>query len=145
MPAPVPGRPFPVLTSSLGRPAPAAGPAPAEGGRRGSGRRLRGRSGSGRYGRPALHDALGGTAAGEVGRNREVIMKRIAAPAVSLLRKLVGPEDPNSVWEDPPPKTAPMSDPFPVCRRMMRIMAIDTMMCRMIRIVCMVGSASFSE
>ena len=39
-------------------------------------------------------------------------MKRIAAPAVSLLRKLVGPEDPNSVWEDPAEDRADVG-PFP--------------------------------
>jgi hypothetical protein len=53
-------------------------------------------------------------------------MNTIAAPAVSLPRKLVGPLDPNSVWDDPPPNTAPMSVPFPVCRRMIRIRAMDT-------------------
>jgi len=58
-------------------------------------------------------------------------MKMMAAPAVSLLRKLVGPVEPNRVWEEPPPKTAPMSDPFPVCSRMTRIMAMDTITCRM--------------
>ena len=58
-------------------------------------------------------------------------MKTTAAPAVSLLRKLVGPVEPNRVWDDPPPKTAPMSDPFPVWSRMTRIRATDTMMCRM--------------
>jgi hypothetical protein len=59
-------------------------------------------------------------------RKRDVSMKTIAAPAVSLPRKLVGPLDPNSVWDDPPPNTAPMSVPFPVCRRMIRIRATDT-------------------
>ncbi len=62
-------------------------------------------------------------------RNREVSMKITAAAAVILLRKLVGPLDPNRVWEDPPPNTAPMSAPFPVCRRMMRMRASDTTMC----------------
>ena len=70
-------------------------------------------------------------------------MNRIAAPAVSLLRKLVGPEEPNRVWEDPPPKTAPMSEPFPVCRRMTRIMAIETTTCTMTMSVYIVRSASF--
>ena len=65
-------------------------------------------------------------------------MKTIAAPAVSLLRKLVGPVEPNRVWDDPPPKTAPMSDPFPVCSRMTRINATDTITCRMTISVYMV-------
>ena len=63
-------------------------------------------------------------------RNKDVSMKMTAAAAVSLPRKLVGPLDPNRVCEPPPPKTAPMSAPFPVCRRMMRIKTRDTTMCR---------------
>jgi hypothetical protein len=63
-------------------------------------------------------------------RNRDVSMKMTAAAPVILPRKLVGPLDPKRVWEEPPPKTAPMSAPFPVCRRMMRIRARDTTMCR---------------
>ena len=65
-------------------------------------------------------------------------MKTIAAPAVSLLRKLVGPVEPNRVCDEPPPKTAPMSDPFPVCSRMTRISATDTITCRMTISVYMV-------
>jgi hypothetical protein len=58
-------------------------------------------------------------------------MNTMAAPAVSLPRKLVGPLDPNSVWEDPPPNTAPMSVPFPVWSRMIRMRVMDTITCRM--------------
>lgn len=70
-------------------------------------------------------------------RKSEVIMKTVAATAVSLLRKLVGPLEPNSVWDEPPPKTAPISAPFPVCRRMIRIKARDTETCTMTISVCM--------
>src|SRR4030065_28199 len=59
-------------------------------------------------------------------RNRDVNMKITAAAAVSLLKKLVGPLDPNRVWEEPSPQTAPMSAPFPVCSRMIRVGARDT-------------------
>jgi hypothetical protein len=47
-------------------------------------------------------------------RKSEVSMKTIAAPAVNLPRKLVGPLEPKRVCEEPPPNTAPMSVPFPV-------------------------------
>jgi hypothetical protein len=63
-------------------------------------------------------------------RKRDVSMKMTAAAAVILLRKLVGPLEPNRVWEEPPPKTAPISAPFPVWRRMMRMRVTDTTMCR---------------
>src|SRR5688572_21176983 len=41
-------------------------------------------------------------------------MNAIAVPVVSFVSRLPAPPDPKSVWL-PPPKTAPMSAPFPVC------------------------------
>jgi hypothetical protein len=85
-------------------------------------------------------------------RNKDVSMKMTAAAAVSLPRKLVGPLDPNRVCEEPPPKTAPMSAPFPVCRRMMRIKARETTMCSTTIRVCIalygssvIGTSRFSQ
>jgi hypothetical protein len=52
-------------------------------------------------------------------REREVTMKMIAAAVVSLVRKLPAPVLPKTV-ELEPPKTAPMSAPFPVWRRTTR-------------------------
>ena len=50
-------------------------------------------------------------------KEREVIMKAIATPAVTLLRKGTAPLLPNSVWLLPP-KAAPKSDPLPDCKSM---------------------------
>jgi hypothetical protein len=46
----------------------------------------------------------------------DVIMKAIAVPVVSFVIRLPAPLEPKSVWL-PPPKTAPMSAPLPVCSR----------------------------
>lgn len=43
---------------------------------------------------------------------REVSMKMMAVPTVTLLRKVPGPRLPNTVWEDPP-NDAPISAPLP--------------------------------
>ena len=51
----------------------------------------------------------------------EVIMKTTATAVVILVRKPPGPAEPKTVWLEPPPKAAPISAPFPVCRRTMTI------------------------
>src|SRR4030067_951199 len=56
---------------------------------------------------------------------------RVLGPAFTSPGRRGVPPAPNRVGEEPPPKTAPMSAPFPVCRRMMRMRASDTTMCRM--------------
>jgi hypothetical protein len=38
--------------------------------------------------------------------------------------KLDDPELPNSVWLEPPPNAAPISDPRPVCSKTIKIRAI---------------------
>jgi hypothetical protein len=45
---------------------------------------------------------------------------------VSFVIKPVEPELPNSVWLEPPPKAAPISDPLPVWRRTTKIRATAT-------------------
>jgi hypothetical protein len=57
----------------------------------------------------------------------DVIINTTAAPIVTLLKKVEAPVLPNTVWLDPPPKTAPMSAPLPDCKRIMRISAMHTM------------------
>ncbi len=42
-------------------------------------------------------------------------MNATAVPVVSFVSRLPAPPDPKSVWL-PPPNTAPMSAPLPVCR-----------------------------
>ena len=46
-------------------------------------------------------------------RENEVIMNRMAAPVVSLPKKLPGPLLPKMVWLDAAPKDAPISAPLP--------------------------------
>ena len=46
-------------------------------------------------------------------REKEVIINIMAAPVVSLPRKLPGPLLPNMVWLDAVPKDAPISAPLP--------------------------------
>jgi hypothetical protein len=58
----------------------------------------------------------------------EVTMKMIATAVVILVKKPAGPADPKRVWLDPPPKAAPMSAPFPVCRRTIMIKSKHTRM-----------------
>jgi hypothetical protein len=54
-------------------------------------------------------------------------MKMIAAPVVSLVRKLPAPRLPNTVVPAPPTKTAPISAPFPRCSSTTTISTRHTM------------------
>jgi hypothetical protein len=64
----------------------------------------------------------------------EVIMKIVAVTAVSLPRNVLAPRAPKMVWLDPP-KAAPISAPFPDCRRITPTMMKATSTWRMIRAV----------
>ena len=64
---------------------------------------------------------------------KEVIMKMIAAIVVALLKNVEAPVLPKSVWLEPPPKAAPMSAPLPVCKSTIKISAIQTTVCTMIK------------
>jgi hypothetical protein len=66
----------------------------------------------------------------------EVIMKTIATPAVSLPKKVLPPVEPNSVCEELP-KTAPISDPLPVCSSTIMIREIQMTRCNITSAVCM--------
>ena len=65
----------------------------------------------------------------------EVIMKTIATAAVSLPKKVLPPVEPNSVCEELP-KTAPISDPLPVCSSTIMIRAIQMPRCNTTSAVC---------
>jgi hypothetical protein len=52
-------------------------------------------------------------------------MKTAAATVVNFVRKVAAPPLPNTVWLDPP-KAAPILAPFPVCKRTIKIRAIQT-------------------
>ena len=56
-------------------------------------------------------------------------MKTTAATVVIFPRKVAAPVVPKSAWLPAPPKTAPMSAPFPVCKRTIKISAILTITC----------------
>jgi hypothetical protein len=58
-------------------------------------------------------------------REREVNIKITAAATVTLLKKGVAPELPNTVWLEPP-KAAPILAPFPFCSRTIMTSAIQT-------------------
>ncbi len=60
-------------------------------------------------------------------RIREVNINRTATTVVNLVRKPIAPELPKIVWLAPP-KAAPISAPFPACKRTIRISAKQTMM-----------------
>jgi len=62
--------------------------------------------------------------------DREVSMKMMAALVVSLLMKVLPPPAPKTDWLPLAPKEAPISAPFPDCRRTMMINAKQTMTCR---------------
>ena len=65
----------------------------------------------------------------------EVTMKRAAAAVVSLLRNVVAPLPPKSVWLEPP-KAAPSSAPLPPCTRTTNIRKMQTSTCTIdIRII----------
>ena len=59
-------------------------------------------------------------------------MNTIAATVVALLKNVDAPVLPKRVWLDPPPKAAPMSAPFPVCKRTIIMRAIHTTTCMVI-------------
>ena len=59
----------------------------------------------------------------------DVSINKMAAAVVALLKKEDAPVLPKSVWLDPPPKAAPISAPFPVCRSTIMISAMHTTMC----------------
>jgi len=61
-------------------------------------------------------------------REREVNIKIMAAAAVNFSRKLPGPLLPKIV-ELEPPKAAPISAPFPVCKSTIIISAMHTIIC----------------
>jgi hypothetical protein len=54
-----------------------------------------------------------------------VIIKTMTVPVVSLVMKADEPELPNTVWLDPLPKAAPISEPRPVCKRTIHIKPMD--------------------
>ena len=45
----------------------------------------------------------------------DVTMNSTARAVVSFDRNVAAPRPPKTVWLEPPPKTAPMSAPLPVC------------------------------
>jgi hypothetical protein len=59
-------------------------------------------------------------------RPSEDIIKTMAVPTVTLLRKVPGPRLPKTVWDDPP-KEAPISAPFPACSKMEAIIRKQAM------------------
>jgi hypothetical protein len=59
--------------------------------------------------------------------SKDVNIKIVAAPTVTLLKKDVAPEPPNTVWLEPP-NAAPISAPLPVWSNTIRIKAIHTIM-----------------
>lgn len=68
---------------------------------------------------------------------KDVNIKITAAPTVTLLRNVPGPRLPNTVCDDPP-KDAPISAPFPACKRIAAIMRKQTIKWIMIVRVYMV-------
>ena len=54
-------------------------------------------------------------------------MKTTAVMAVSRVRKLPAPEDPNTVWLPAPPKAMPMPPPLPAWSSTTRIRNTQTM------------------
>ena len=60
-----------------------------------------------------------------IARPSEVSMKMAATTTVNLLKKLAGPRLPKTVWLEPP-KDAPISAPFPDCKRIAPIMRKQT-------------------
>jgi hypothetical protein len=68
-------------------------------------------------------------------RVSELSMKITATAAVSLLKKVLPPVEPNRVCDDPP-KRAPISAPLPFCRRTITIRARQTTIWKRTRIVC---------
>jgi hypothetical protein len=62
---------------------------------------------------------------------RDVSIKTIAIPAVSFPKKVPAPEEPKTVWLDPP-NAAPIFAPLPAWRRTIRIKTKQTKTCKII-------------
>jgi hypothetical protein len=62
---------------------------------------------------------------------RDVSIKSIATPAVIFPKKVPAPEEPKTVWLDPP-KAAPMSAPLPAWRSTIRIKTRQATICKII-------------
>jgi hypothetical protein len=63
---------------------------------------------------------------------RDVSIKSIATPAVIFPKKVPAPEEPKTVWLEPP-KAAPMSAPLPAWRSTMRIKTRQIKICKIIK------------
>lgn len=75
-------------------------------------------------------------------RVSEVSMNMMAAPVVSLLIKVLPPPAPKTDWLPLAPKDAPISAPFPDCRRTIAISAMLTVMCSIIKRIVIIGFSS---
>jgi hypothetical protein len=71
-------------------------------------------------------------------RVSDVIMKIIAIAVVSFVRKFPAPLLPKIVELEPPPKTAPISAPLPVCSKTTSINPIQTIMCRIVTAITII-------
>ena len=60
-----------------------------------------------------------------IARLSEVSMKMAATTTVNLLKKFAGPRLPKTVWLEPP-NDAPISAPFPDCKRIAPTMRKQT-------------------
>ena len=69
---------------------------------------------------------------------RDVIIKTIAIAVVSLVKKFPAPLLPKIVELEPPPNTAPISAPLPVCSKTTKINPIQTIMCTMVTAITIV-------
>jgi hypothetical protein len=69
-----------------------------------------------------------------IARLKDVIMKMVAATAVILLRNVLAPRAPKTVWLEPP-NAAPISAPFPDWRRITPTIVKATRTCRIISAV----------
>ena len=63
---------------------------------------------------------------------REVSIKTVAATVVRRVKNLLDPELPNKVWLLPAPNAAPIPAPVPVCSRIIKIRANETITCKTI-------------
>lgn len=63
---------------------------------------------------------------------RDVSIKSIATPAVIFPKKVPAPDEPKTVWLEPP-KAAPMSAPLPACRSTIRIKTRQIKICKIIK------------
>jgi hypothetical protein len=63
---------------------------------------------------------------------RDVSIKSIATPAVIFPKKVPAPEEPKTVWLEPP-KAAPMSAPLPAWRSTIKIKTRQIKICKIIK------------